>query len=202
MTRRLVLIGVLILLLAGCGRNAPESLYSTDNPSYAATAAHRQRQISARRASTAQAAATSPPTAVPSQATPFANDQAFDLLWTIHDKRLNAQEIETCLQEVPCFREHDPNSPQSLAIAQLYQLVSVDERYPGPVYVRLSRGYDIPELPGVVLSGFDGKRYYWAINPCATNTRLLIDARTGQAAGPAHTFIICTPMEPPVSIGN
>jgi hypothetical protein len=197
MPRRLFLFAILSLLLAGCGRNALDSLSSTDNASYAATAAHRQQQLSARRASTAQAASPSAPTAVPSQVTPFVNDQAFDLLWTIHDKRLSAQEIEACLQEAPCFREHDPNSPQSLAIAQLYQLISVDERYPGPVYIRLLRGYDVPELPYLEISSFDAKRYYWAINPCATNTRLLIDARTGQAAEPAHTFVICTPMEPP-----
>jgi len=140
---------------------------------------------------------------VASEATPNINYQAFKLLWTIGDKVLSAQEIEACLRATPCITEHDPASPQALAIARLYQLVSVDDPAPNILGVQLMLGHQIAVtgygtdwLSQLQISGFDSDGYYWAINTC--DKRLLIDARTGEAAGPAHEFIMCTPMEPPM----
>jgi hypothetical protein len=120
---------------------------------------------------------------------------------------LSAQEIEACLQATPCITEHDPASPQALAIARLYHLVSVDDPSPDVLGVRLMLGHQIALsgygtdwLAQLQITGFDSYRYYWAINTC--DRRLLIDAHTGEAAGPAHEDIMCTPMEPPMPLST
>ena len=196
-------IGVLIVLLAACGRTAPDSLSNSQTAPAAPTAIPTQRQATPPPTSTPQAVSPSSTPPVASEATPNINYQAFKLLWTIDGTVLSAQEIEACLQATPCITEHDPASPQALAIARLYQLVSVDDPSPEVLGVRLmSRqevaltGYGTDWLSQLQISRFNGSPYFWAINTC--DKRLLIDARTGEAAGPAHEFIMCTPMEPPM----
>jgi hypothetical protein len=76
----------------------------------------------------------------------------------------------------------------------LYYLVSVDDPNPDVLDVRLMLGHQIVVtgygtdwLSQLQISEFDSYRFYWAINTC--DVRLLIDARTGEAARPAHEDI-------------
>jgi hypothetical protein len=190
-------IAALIFLLVACGRTTPDWLSSRQTAPSAATAVPTQRQAIPR-PPTAVSPSSTPPVA--SEATPNINYQAFKLLWTIDGTVLSGQEIEACLQATPCITEHDPGSPQALAIVRLYQLAPVDDPYPGVLHVQLMRGEEIvhSDYGAIRLSPL---QYYWLIETCDMN--LLINARTGEAAGPAHEYIMCTPMEPAMpSIGR
>lgn len=138
------------------------------------------------------------PTGTECAGSKLTNEQAFFILSARRNKAMSVDELEKCFSiDTPCIGPEDISENDLEKVALAYEVVENDQCGP-KIFLKLQKGSQI-NVSGIGTGylknrealGFDDYRWYWTVNACVNNKRIIIDALTGQQVGPIHTYVIC-----------